>query len=93
MNNLQNVNCLSCNAKHTAVAAVKQVSVPGAKNFVLGDEGASFWEALQRGDLAFQAFDELAGVVGIILRDKAPNLLDVALGGARDSNAEFSGPA
>jgi hypothetical protein len=39
----------------------------------------------------FQAADKSAGFFGAVLCDKSPNLLDIALGRAGDSNADFTG--
>jgi len=91
MNDSQNVNCFSANAKQASVTTVKQMSVSRTENFVLRNERAPFGKALQCCDLLFQTVDKLAGFFGAILRYKTPNLLDVPLRSARDSNAEFCG--
>jgi hypothetical protein len=87
----QNVNYFSANAKHASVATVKQMSVSRTENFVLRNEPAPFGKPLQCCELLFQTVDKLAGFFRAILRDKTPNLLDVPLRSARDSNAEFCG--
>ena len=87
----QNVDYVSTNAKHASVATIKQMSVSRTKGFIFRNEGTSFGKPLQCYDLVFQAVDKSTGFLRAILRDKTPNVLDIPLRRARDSNAEFCG--
>ena len=79
VNDSQNVNGFSRNAKDAAVVAVHQVTIPHAKYFILGYKRASFREAFKGFDVFFKITDKLFCFFRAILRDELPCFFEIAL--------------
>lgn len=91
MDDSQHVDCFARDPKHAPVISVQQVTVMGSQNLIFRDERASFREALQSFDLFFEPADEFLSLFGAVVGDEIPDLFDVSLRRACDSNAKLCG--